>query len=785
MATPNWWDSSWDSVQTGYDGESQTGIWGPGTDLFTPFHATPDNGEEAGAPENTAVIDKYKALPRVGISNIQATNPNTNMHTAQLADGRTVYITPLARAGYAGGWRPSNRGQPGSTTFENISDERDIDLTRGDAISADNKYIISTTAPTRTAPPANSDYGFMDFLGEVAPSFLAAFVGPQIAGALGTAGLSSGAAAAGSGAILGGGSAALTGGDIGRGALMGGATAAIGNGLFGGSTPSDLSGEVIPEFDYRAGGSNGMYDPSAISYPVETIATPQSFELPATPESGLSVADQIATGEQFANNVVPEGVSTDVPSVESVPDYGYDVPNDPYVAPDPVSPLSPPATPPPSGPATSSGIGGLNNSIYQPVLQSLTDFGVPWEVVQALPSVINSSLQGGALSSLTGGSFGTGAGMGAISSVLGNYLNSKGYNVPTSLLGAATSIIGSGLGLFDDGPSASGGNTRPNSGSPSGSSSGSTTINQQGGAILPFAPVANLMTAGRQVQAPNEFGGISAQLANITPYQSSPMSPLAYKDTPFQDYESILNATPAAHGGLMHLEDGGIAKQMAEISEKIKKITAPERKEVSQDALIKDYLNRQALSGSKQDFISPLSSKMMKGRGVKAQSFSGLPQEAAASPIPRMSATITPMNPLQNTANFIPSSRIPFAAHGGQIHPDLARVLEGRNVQMDREYVPGPEGRLYAKHDIRGFAVGGPGTGQSDDIPTMLSDGEYVIDADTVAALGDGSSKAGASVLDKFRQEIRKQKRSAPVNDIPPKAKSPMEYMKMARRSKP
>ena len=100
------------------------------------------------------------------------------------------------------------------------------------------------------------------------------------------------------------------------------------------------------------------------------------------------------------------------------------------------------------------------------------------------------------------------------------------------------------------------------------------------------------------------------------------------------------------------------------------------------------------------------------------------------------------------------------------------------------EYVPGPEGRFYAKHDIRGFAVGGPGTGQSDDIPTMLSDGEYVIDADTVAALGDGSSKAGASILDKFRQEIRKHKRSASVNDIPPKAKTAMAYLKTARKGK-
>lgn len=98
--------------------------------------------------------------------------------------------------------------------------------------------------------------------------------------------------------------------------------------------------------------------------------------------------------------------------------------------------------------------------------------------------------------------------------------------------------------------------------------------------------------------------------------------------------------------------------------------------------------------------------------------------------------------------------------------------------------VPGPEDRLYAKHDVRSFAVGGEGTGQSDDIPTMLSDGEYVFDADTVAALGDGSSKAGAEVLDSFREEVRKHKRSAPADTIPPKAKSPLEYLKAAKKGK-
>jgi hypothetical protein len=56
------------------------------------------------------------------------------------------------------------------------------------------------------------------------------------------------------------------------------------------------------------------------------------------------------------------------------------------------------------------------------------------------------------------------------------------------------------------------------------------------------------------------------------------------------------------------------------------------------------------------------------------------------------------------------------------------------------------------------FAVNGAGTGRSDDIPAVLSDGEYVIDAETVALLGDGSSKAGAKKLDELRVKIRKHK---------------------------
>jgi hypothetical protein len=82
------------------------------------------------------------------------------------------------------------------------------------------------------------------------------------------------------------------------------------------------------------------------------------------------------------------------------------------------------------------------------------------------------------------------------------------------------------------------------------------------------------------------------------------------------------------------------------------------------------------------------------------------------------------------------------------------------------------------KTGTTGHFVQGAGDGQSDDIPAMLADGEYVFDADTVAALGNGSSKAGALQLDKMRKAIRKHKRSASTDKIPPKAKSPLEYLK-------
>lgn len=80
------------------------------------------------------------------------------------------------------------------------------------------------------------------------------------------------------------------------------------------------------------------------------------------------------------------------------------------------------------------------------------------------------------------------------------------------------------------------------------------------------------------------------------------------------------------------------------------------------------------------------------------------------------------------------------------------------------------------------FAVSGPGTGRSDEIPAMLSDGEYVMDAETVALLGDGSSKAGADRLDELRVNLRKHKgQKLAQGDFSGNAKRPEQYLKGGR----
>lgn len=70
--------------------------------------------------------------------------------------------------------------------------------------------------------------------------------------------------------------------------------------------------------------------------------------------------------------------------------------------------------------------------------------------------------------------------------------------------------------------------------------------------------------------------------------------------------------------------------------------------------------------------------------------------------------------------------------------------------------------------DIFSGFVSGQGGGQSDIVQANLAPGEYVLDADVVSAVGDGSNEEGARILDEWREMVRSAKREAPAGDIPP-----------------
>jgi len=116
-----------------------------------------------------------------------------------------------------------------------------------------------------------------------------------------------------------------------------------------------------------------------------------------------------------------------------------------------------------------------------------------------------------------------------------------------------------------------------------------------------------------------------------------------------------------------------------------------------------------------------------------------------------------------------------------------------RNMSPDDYYTYGsrPERQFYNNNSSpQRLAAGGLAMmegnhvplqgdgGRADTIDAQLSEGEYVIDAETVALLGDGSTAAGAVKLNQLRSNIRKHKgRALSKGKISPDAKPAMAYL--------
>lgn len=138
-------------------------------------------------------------------------------------------------------------------------------------------------------------------------------------------------------------------------------------------------------------------------------------------------------------------------------------------------------------------------------------------------------------------------------------------------------------------------------------------------------------------------------------------------------------------------------------------------------------------------------------------------------------------NPMAQPATGTPTTPRPMMgtpppAMGTQGAPS---TMMQRMQSAGRPFAHGggaPQGEMPATGQSR--YVQGPGDGTSDSIPARLSNGEYVMDAQTVSMLGNGDNSAGAKALDSFRDNLRKHKGGAlSQGKMAPKTKPLHKYL--------
>jgi hypothetical protein len=119
-----------------------------------------------------------------------------------------------------------------------------------------------------------------------------------------------------------------------------------------------------------------------------------------------------------------------------------------------------------------------------------------------------------------------------------------------------------------------------------------------------------------------------------------------------------------------------------------------------------------------------------------------------------------------------------FGLGGIPLYPVQGKA-EGGSISQDFKPQFYSEGGLGS---MKNAYVRGAGNGTSDSIPAMLSNGEFVIPADVVSSLGNGSNDSGAQVLDSFLKTIRAHKQKHDTKHIPKDSKGALGYLLEAKR---
>jgi hypothetical protein len=101
-------------------------------------------------------------------------------------------------------------------------------------------------------------------------------------------------------------------------------------------------------------------------------------------------------------------------------------------------------------------------------------------------------------------------------------------------------------------------------------------------------------------------------------------------------------------------------------------------------------------------------------------------------------------------------------ATGNMLNPSLsnadfrARLMAGVQRPAGAMAVGGIASLAPGGYPRRTGQISGPGTETSDDIPAMLSDGEFVMTAKAVKGIGGGSRRAGAKKMYALMHRLEK-----------------------------
>lgn len=112
-------------------------------------------------------------------------------------------------------------------------------------------------------------------------------------------------------------------------------------------------------------------------------------------------------------------------------------------------------------------------------------------------------------------------------------------------------------------------------------------------------------------------------------------------------------------------------------------------------------------------------------------------------------AAVTGGQPLNQPYNIAGAYRIPVYNDGGTVNNPM--YSGSRPMGMTNSAFA--SGGHYPR---RNGAIDGPGTGTSDSIPAMLSDGEFVFTAKAVRNAGGGSRRAGAKKMYQLMHKLER-----------------------------